>query len=278
MSVVFGATTKASIKSLAIGRFDGVHLGHLELFKRLDDDGGVLIIANGQSPCLTPLELRIKLINKPCFILSLSSVQELSGAQFVEFLKSEFSGLERLVVGQDFRFGKDRAWDVKALAQMFANLCVVSEYCISSMPVHSSAIREFLLAGDVKKAASFLGRNYLISGDVISGQGLGRRELVPTLNLNVRDFLLPDSGVYAVFAEFLGRRVEAVCFIGVRSTDGAFSVEVHLLEFDTGFKPKTLNVEFVSRIRGVQKFNSLSQLKAQITKDIQSCRAVFDER
>jgi riboflavin kinase/FMN adenylyltransferase len=124
-------------------------------------------------------------------------------------------------------------------------------------------------------ANTLLGRRYSIEGVVVSGQGLGKKELVPTLNLNVQAYQLPLEGVYATRTEVDATWYPSVSFLGHRvTTDGSYAVETHILEKDVGVVKGTIALEFIDFIRANQKFESLEALKEQIYRDIESAKKI----
>lgn len=265
------------ISEIAIGRFDGVHLGHKELISHLSDTGAVLIIDTHQSPCLTPLEYRMSLIDKAVYVLDIGYIKDFSGEEFVRILEREFSALKRLIVGYDFRFGKDRACGVSELASFFnGDTVIIPEFKKDNLSVHSALIRSLLSSGDVAEVARLLGREYEVCGDVIKGQGLGSKKLVSTINLSTKEYVLPHAGVYAARVFMDKEWINAVCFIGHRlSADNEFAFEVHMIDKEIKTAPKSLKLRFVKRLRDNFKFNDLSQLKAQILSDIKIAKEVL---
>ena len=152
-------------------------------------------------------------------------------------------------------------------------MVVVDEVCYDGMGVHSSAIREFIKQGKIKEANKLLGREYSIEGDVVKGQGIGAKELVATLNLEVKSYLLPREGVYATRTRMGSYTYGSVTFIGTRvSADGNFSVETHILDEVAPKVTKHIAVRFIKRLRDNKKFNNLSELKEQIKRDINEAR------
>ena len=260
--------TKDNITAVAIGHFDGVHRGHKELLKRLGEYGGLVVIDKNKAN-ITPGLKRAEYSRYPCFLYDFNVIKGLSGEEFIALLKRDFKNLQKIVVGFDFRFGRGRAWDKYDLARIFdGEVEIVDEFCFEGMGVHSSAIREYIKQGEIYKANLLLGREYSIEGRVIKGQGIGSRELVPTLNLDVKSYLLPREGVYATRTRIGYKTYGSVTFIGNRvSTDGNFSVETHVLNeniTDAG----NVAVCFIKRLRDNRKFASLEELKRQIYIDI----------
>lgn len=260
--------TKSDITAVAIGHFDGVHRGHRQLLDRLGEFGGLVVIDKDKAN-LTPKLKRAEYSRYPCFLYNFADIKGLSGPEFIDLLKRDFKNLKKIVVGFDFRFGRNRAWDKYDLKRIFdGQVDIVQEYCFDGMGVHSSAIREFIKQGKIYEANHLLGREYSIEGDVIKGQGIGEKELVPTLNLDVKNYLLPIEGVYATRTRIGYKTYGSVTFIGNRlSTDGKFSVETHVINENI---PSVSHVAvcFIKRLRGNMKFRNLSELKEQIRLDI----------
>ncbi|QKG29046.1 bifunctional riboflavin kinase/FAD synthetase [Campylobacter sp. RM16187] len=260
--------TKDNITAVAIGHFDGVHRGHRELLNRLGEFGGLVVIDKNKAN-ITPKLKRAEYSRYPCFLYDFNEIKGLSGDEFVELLKRDFKNLKKIVVGFDFRFGRNRAWDKYGLRRLFdGEVDIVEEVCFEGMGVHSSAIREFIKQGQIYEANLLIGREYSIEGDVIKGQGIGQKELVPTLNLDVKNYLLPIEGVYATRTRIGYKTYGSVTFIGNRlSTDGKFSVETHVINENIS-NASHVAVCFIKRLRGNMKFADLSSLKAQIKFDI----------
>lgn len=259
---------KDNIDTIAIGSFDGIHLGHLRLFKELGAHGALFVVDKDQAN-LTPGLKRSEYSKYPCMYYHFLKVKDFSGKEFVDLLKKEFKNLKKIVVGYDFFFGKDRSYSAKDLQELSGlEVVVVDEFIQDGKSVHSSLIRAFLSNGDVDKANRFLGREYSIIGEVIPGQGLGREALYPTMNLKVRDYMLPLNGVYATRTRVGARIFDSVSFLGNRvSTDGNFSIETHILDKDIQNTPE-VEIFFVEYLRDNRKFSNLEELKSQITRDI----------
>ena len=272
----FTTFKKDEITSLALGHFDGLHLGHMELIKRLDDKGALFIVRKGNAN-LTPLRKREEFIEYPCFFYEFEDIKDMNCEEFMAFVVKEFPNLKKIVVGYDFKFGKGRVCDLYDLKKHFSGeIVVVDEFYIDGISVHSSKIREFLSEGKIEEANRLLGREYSISANVITGQGIGKEKLVPTLNLDCGRFLLPKSGVYATRTRIEDKLYNSVTFIGNRvSTDNQFSIEVHILDIELEDTPKSLENYFVSFIRENRKFDSLEDLKSQIQKDLEVAKAIL---
>ncbi len=271
-----GSTISKKVEAVAIGAFDGMHKAHRELLRRLGHNGAVVVI-DKHTASLTPGQERCLYTDYPCFFFDLPSIKHLDAKGFVELLKRSFPHLKKIVVGYDFAFGKDRKYGIEDLKQLFdGEVEVVPEQKLGDLSIHSRHIKELLRQGEIELANKMLGRYYSVRGVVVPGQGIGKEELVPTLNLGIEHFLLPKPGVYATYTEFEGKKYPSVTFIGHRlTTDGAFSVETHIIGQKLTKTPKKVRIYFVKYLRPNQKFDTLEDLKAQIQKDIQKAKEVL---
>ena len=257
---------KNDIKSIAIGSFDGIHLGHQALIDKAD----ALVIIERNSGYLTPGYKRSLFTSKLCCFYHFDTIKSLTPEAFVHKLEVDFPALETIVVGYDFHFGKNKAGN----AQLLNTLCdkeivIIDQVSLDEIPVHSRTIKAFLREGKIELANKLLGRTYYIQGRVIQGQGLGKKELVPTINLNVKEYQLPLEGVYATRTLIDGQWLNSVSFLGHRvTTDDSYAVETHILDREIDEVSGEMALEFVDFIRINQKFESLDALKKQIHDDI----------
>ncbi|EJF06314.1 FAD synthase [Thiovulum sp. ES] len=259
------------INSLAIGKFDGLHLGHRELFSKLSKNGGVLIIDKKREKYLLPPKYRENFLEFPIFFYKFEDIFHLSGGEFLEKLISDFPNLEHIVVGYDFRFGENRTSSANDLHKLFdGKISIVDEVKIDNISVHSKEIANRLENGEIEKANLLLGRNYSIFAKHFRERGLGSQEIFPTLNLQNRNFLFPKSGVYKTETKIKKEVLESITFIGNReSSDNKFSFETHVLDRDLENRNfGEIETQFLSFIRENRKFGNLSELKKQIQKDI----------
>lgn len=287
--------TPKQIKSLAIGKFDGIHLGHRKLLELLGDRGAVLIIDKAieqnlisQSPSvqnqgfLTSLQDRLDHLPNAYFV-EFASVAHMSGEEFVSTLLESLPSLETIIVGYDFRFGRDRlcgADDLRHLCEIRQSsqgraiqAIIVPKVCYGEIPLHASVIKDFVRHGDIAVANAMLGWHYTITGDVIRGQGIASKELFPTINIRAQGYVLPASGVYATRVN--GKM--AVSFFGHRvSTDGAYAIESHIIDSEIVQAPERLTIQMYKKIRENRRFDSLQELKAQIECDIKQVREIWE--
>jgi riboflavin kinase/FMN adenylyltransferase len=291
--------------ALTIGNFDGVHRGHQALVQQLVHDAGPLglaptamtfaphpahVLGKPVHPALTPLAHKrallaaaapgLQVVVEP-FSLELAKMEP---ADFVQKVLVENYRAERVIVGENFRFGKDRKGDLAALSTLGQRF----GFTASAMPlqmqdgvvISSSRIRALLAAGEVEAAARLLGRNYALWGNVAQGKQLGRQLGFPTANLSQVEQLLPKPGVYAcrVSVDSLGLSVlPGVCNLGTRPTvDGTnLSIEAHLFDFEGDLYGRSVSVAFVARLRDEQRFADLPELKAQIGRDCVRARSLL---
>jgi len=256
--------------AIAIGGFDGMHVGHQELFSQLGKDGCIVVIETGYAN-LTPKKERENFSHHPIVYLELDDIRHLDGEGFVALLKEKFPKLQKMVVGYDFHFGKNRKCSFDDLKNIFdGEVIVVDEVTHNGDSVHSHKIRQKLTIGDIKGANQFLAHNYTIKGEHISGQGIGKKELVATINITTNGYLVPKEGVYATLTRIDDEEHyhPSVSFVGHRvSTDGSFAIESHILDGEV-FCDKKAAISFVSFIRNNEKFDNLDALRTAIKKDI----------
>ena len=286
---------------LAIGVFDGVHLGHRSVLLRALADaqaGGGTAVAVTFDPhpakilrpasaprLLTATGHKLQLIQA----LGLENVLVIpftaqfaatAPEQFVIDLHAACHPLREICVGHEWSFGRGRAGNLEMLRKMGDRLGFdeigVPAVRIDGEIVSSTAIRAAVESGDLARAARFLGRDYSVLGTVVRGDGLGHSLGFPTANLSAHNEQFPPNGVYAVTAGCRGKSFQAVANLGVRPTvasaDGNRLLEVHILDFDEDIYAEDVEVTFRNHLRTEQKFESLESLKSQIAKDVAQAR------
>ncbi len=300
--------------AVTVGVFDGAHRGHREVFRTLadiaaergaaavvvtlDPHPAVVLRPGAEVPLLTTPEERAILIGRatsPDAVLIHPfdrDVAALPPAEFLRGLVPPAAQLDALVVGHDFRMGKDRSGGFEELARLGREegfeVRRVPARELGGAPVSSTRIRELVSAGRLDEAAEALGHPYLIVGRVVAGRGVGRTLDFPTANVDVGDErkLLPEFGVYAVRVRILegpggdSGRLEGVMNVGVRPTFGpsAPTLEVHLPGFSGDLGGVSLAVEVVGRIRPERRFEDGAALAAQIAEDVREARKMLQER
>jgi phosphoribosyl 1,2-cyclic phosphate phosphodiesterase len=289
---------------LAIGNFDGIHLGHQAILRATVDRAHAL---NAVSTVLTfdpsprkvlrpesaPPRLSTNAQRMEWFnVLGLEAVvvlpftlelARLSPGEFVEQILLRDLHVKAVLVGENFRFGHKQAGDVKLLSELGArhgfNVVVVPPVVYRGEVVSSTIIRREVAEGDVSHAARLLGRPFALTGEVVSGTGTGRRFTFPTLNLAAEQELLPARGVYVTRTCLDGetRSRRSVTNIGMRPTfnGSTLSVETHLLDAKLATKPNRMEVRFWKRLREEKKFSGPEELRAQIATDIAAVNRFF---
>ena len=288
---------------LTIGVFDGVHLGHKYLLSELVEQARLKDLISGvvtfkqhpqrllkpQSslPFLTNLPQKIKLLKDEGVeaIITLSFTLELAqtGAhQFVSLLQ-KYLRMRGLVLGPDFSLGRNKEGNVavlRALGQsMNFSLTVVPEITINGEVVSSTAIRNTLSRGNMRKVHDMLGRYFSLEGRVISGTGRGVELGFPTANLDIDpERALPADGIYATWTYIENQRYQSVTNIGKRPTFGESeqTVEVYILNFQGNLYRHELKIDIIKRLRREQRFDTIEELKKQIGEDIKQARAILN--
>ena len=181
-------------------------------------------------------------------------------------------------MGYDFHFGYKAAYNINDLRELFNGVVeVIKEYKIDNVAIHSRIIRDYLRAGDIKLANKLLGYSYKIKGLHIKGQGLGAKQFVPTINIEVENFLIPKEGIY-ISKTIIDKKIyNSVTFVRHRvSTDGKFAVETHILnELEYEIHSKNIEVIFINRMRDNKKYEKYEELKTQILVDIEEAKNYF---
>lgn len=286
--------------AVAIGVFDGVHLGHRAVLTRLVERArasGLVAVALTFDPhpleflapdrapdVLTTVGDRAELMGE-CGIevvgvLPFLQIRDLAPVTFaVEVLANRLRAAV-VAVGEDFRFGRGRVGDVDLLRRLgrergfeVEGVDLIGEW--EGRKVSSSLVRQLVTAGDVETAAELLGRHHGLVGTVIHGDARGRLIGFPTANIHIPERMaVPGNGVYAGRAEVDGSTWEAVINVGVRPTFAGAdrTVEAHLLDFDRELYGRQLRVSFVTKLRDEQRFESVDALVAQIGRDVEAGR------
>jgi riboflavin kinase/FMN adenylyltransferase len=290
---------------VALGNFDGVHLGHQMIFKqvvrRAQEIGGVsavftfephplqVIAPDKAPPLLTTYEQKMRLIDELGVEVGLcvpftEAFAKQSPLDFIREVLCDTIGVHDLVVGYDFRFGHRRAGTtafLEAHAVLFGyQVTVVPPISQAGVVVSSSNIRALLVEGEVAAAARLLGRYYAVEGMVVEGFRRGASLGFPTANVRSFNAIVPRTGVYAVRVLWQQQSYPGVANVGYNPTFGndTLSVEAHLFDFDADLYGASIQVAFVQRIRDERKFTSIDELAAQIACDARQARAIHAER
>ncbi len=288
---------------LTVGVFDGVHLGHQQIMKKLTagahandapavvltfDPHPVSVLSGHEIKCLTLPDERASLLGQlgVDVVITERFTRELSQVTAYDFMArlTRELGLKHLLVGYDFALGKGREGNAARLTEIGSELGyhveVIPALSDESGVISSTAIRNLIELGNVAEAARLLGRPYSLHGPVIRGDGRGRTIGVPTANLAYpREKLIPPKGIYACWAYLHDRQYLAAINIGTNPTftpeKQTLNVEVHLLDFDEEIYGEDLRLEFVAHLRDELKFDSVDALLEQIWKDIELTRKML---
>jgi riboflavin kinase/FMN adenylyltransferase len=285
--------------AVAVGNFDGVHRGHQALVAEAllcarEQRGTAVVLTFDPHPSrvLDPSRAPATLMTLGQKALALAALgvdriaalpftPTLAAAaprQFARQVLDQALGVHTVIVGTNFRFGRDRAGDVVTLTslgeEMGFGVRRVPPVLHGGQPISSSRIREALGRGDVVEAAALLGRPYAIEGSIRAGEGRGRTIGIPTANMHSINEIVPLDGVYACWFQTGERRHPAVTNIGRRPTFGAGSrtIESHLLDFQGDLYGQIARLEFVERLRAEQRFPGPEALASQIRADITLAR------
>jgi len=288
-----------------VGNFDGVHRGHQALVSaavaHARDRAGTSVVLTFEphpsrvlSPHRAPsalmtLEQKAEVLDGlgVDVLAVLPFTAELAGRtpeEFARLVLAEALGARLVVVGTNFRFGRERLGDLGQLRELGRSLGFEVEGLAPLLhegaPISSSRVREALARGAVEAVPALLGRRYFVDGTVVRGAGRGRTIGIPTANLEVVNETLPGGGVYACWAMTDGGPLQpSVANIGRRPTfgGGQVTVEAHLLEFDANLYGRRLRLEFEARLREERAFPGPDALREQILRDIAAARRLLSE-
>ena len=289
---------------LAIGFFDGVHLGHQQIVRTTIADARqheaialVLTFDRHPNTVVAPQRVPPLVYSLPQKLRALESLgadvlllahfdkafSQKPGEEFVCGLARELGHIRSICVGANFVFGHKRSGNVELLKKLGAemNFAVhgLSAVSLDGQAVSSTRIRQAIAAGNLDGASQMLGRAYSLAGTVTRGDGMGRKLGFPTANLETTGLALPPKGVYAVQAQTGGRTWRAVLNIGYRPTlqnpEPQLRVEAHLMDFDADLYGQEVELLFVERLREEKKFGSLAELRDQIARDILAAQLRF---
>jgi riboflavin kinase / FMN adenylyltransferase len=287
--------------AVAIGVFDGVHIGHQALVRRTMETARELgaksvvltfhphpacVVAPHRAPrLLYPIEERRTLllaqgVDEVHVLPFDKALVAMSAEEFAEVtLRSEFQA-RAVLVGEDFRFGFARKGDVATLARMGFVTKPLAPVTYRGLIVSSTEIRARIQKGDVSLAGRLLGRPYGISGEIVRGHGIGSKQTVPTLNLSTTAEVIPANGVYITHTTDLvsGAGWNSITNVGTRPTfenTGGVSIETFLLDPLQGTGPERIRLDFLRHVREERKFESPEALKTQILRDVAIAKTYF---
>lgn len=297
-------TEKLRRPVVTIGNFDGVHLGHREIFRRVcelarERDGVSVVVT------FTPHPLKVLGAHKEVRLITTcrekASLIEASGIdylleipfdrafaaipalRFVEEVLVKAIGVEHLVIGYDYAFGRNREGNVsflRELGERFGYSVDVLQPISNGATIYSStAVRRMVSLGEVHGVVDVLGRHYALTGTVVHGHRRGRDLGFPTANLATEKDLLPATGVYAVKVCLGNRLFDGACNIGTNPTfgDGKLSLEVFLFDFEGELYGAEVTLFFIERLRDEQRFPDLDALSRAIAADVARCREILKD-
>lgn len=298
MKVIYGIKKIRRFRRpvVAMGVFDGVHLGHRSILKAAvakakSVKGTSMVLTFWPHPqkeeSLYSLEHRLKLIEElgACACIVINFNRQFSGMAAEDFIQNILVnkiGASYVYVGKNFRFGRKAEGDCETL-NMAAGHGGFQVKCFdvikkNDQPISSTLIRRLIRRGDLREAEELLGRPVSILGTVNKGISLGRKLGFPTANIEAHHEVIPAHGVYAVKVIFKGKAYRGACYIGPKLEflkKGSMTIEVYIFNFRKNIYGKYLEIQFLKKIREAKKFNSLAGLSKQINKDLRIIKAHF---
>jgi len=289
--------------SVALGNFDGVHVGHAALISRaveyarergiksavwtFSDDAAAIPSKSG-AKCITSTEEKLALFRELgvdyAFLVPFSEVRDYSPEKFVCEILIDKCNAVCAVCGFNFRFGRGGASDSAELSRLMLprDCIVVPAVYVDGSIASSTAVRELIEEGEVEGAAMLLGRAFSIEAPVVEGKHLGRTIGMPTINQNFKDgHIIPKHGVYACIAEIGGKEFCGVANVGTRPTikEDAHVVncETHIIGYDGELYGKTVKISFCRRLRDEMKFEGVDALRLQVQRDIEATVKYFSK-
>ncbi len=289
---------------VAIGVFDGVHLGHQQVIRHTIADAqqhegisvaitfdchpNAVVAPDKNPPLIYPLSKKIKVIESLGIETALlihfdKNVSQIPAEDFIRNLARDFKNIQSICVGANFTFGFKRQGNVELLKKLGAELGFIvhglAAISLDNERVSSTRVRNAIQRGALDDASQMLGRAYSLVGKIVEGDKLGRKLGFPTANLDSTGLILPPNGVYAIHVEVDGKLHRAALNIGYRPTlqnsTPQLRVEAHLLDFSGDLYRKEMEITFVGKLRDEQKFSSPEALQQQIGKDIAAARKLF---
>ena len=289
---------------LAIGMFDGVHLGHQKVLQNAInaasqsdaisvavtfDQHPANIISPKNAPSLIQTQAQrnrsIELLGVDAILIIKfnEAFSRKTGKSFIQELAQGFGSIHSISVGNDFMFGHNRDGNFQLLQKLSQELNFLTyglqPVKLNGQIVSSTRIRSALINGKIDDAKQMLGRKFSIEGPVVKGDGKGREIGFPTANIDTKNLILPPNGVYASYTKFNGKTHKALLNIGVRPTiikpNPSIQVEAHILKFNENIYDQVIDIELIDKLRNEMKFESIEELKKQISCDIENAKSFF---
>ncbi|RXR20702.1 bifunctional riboflavin kinase/FAD synthetase [Flavobacterium amnicola] len=289
---------------LTIGTFDGVHLGHQKILQRIlnntkDNNTQSIVLTFAQHPrTVLQSEYDIKLLNTTeekihqlektgidnLMILEFNAeLSNLSGEEFVKNILVDKLNIQKVIIGYDHKFGKNRASDIHDLINFgkkyHFDVEQISAEELNEITISSTKIRNAILDGNIELANQYLGYTFSFSGIVVKGNQIGRTINFPTANIALEDTqkILPKNGVYIVEGSWNGNAHIGMMNIGIKPTlnENKKTIEVHFLDLNEDLYDKEITIAVHQFVRAEQKFNSIEELKNQLSKDKEATLSYF---
>lgn len=310
MNIIYDQTKLESNSAITLGVFDGVHLGHRELLKRINiaakekelettvvtfNKHPMSVLSPERSPkMLTSTKRKLELFEETTLVDNVLlldftiALAHLEPEDFIENVLVDQLNAKAICVGQNFSFGRERRGNVQMLQdlaskygyEMLSIDLIEAENSLDQQPISSTLIRQYISVGDVASAQKFLGRPHEITGVVVHGDHQGRELGYPTANTEIDDAIaIPSDGVYAGTVIVDDKEYRSAISIGVRPTfheDNVRVIEPHILDFDEDIYFKTLTIKFEQKLRDQQVFSSLESIIEQIELDCETTREIIN--
>ncbi|HKZ17139.1 MAG TPA: bifunctional riboflavin kinase/FAD synthetase [Geobacteraceae bacterium] len=287
---------------VTIGNFDGVHLGHREIFRRVKESaaevGGVsvaitffphplkVVAPDRNFKLITTYPQKEALIASSGidYLITIPFSRDFAGISAEDFVKDILVrrvGVKKIIIGYDYAFGSNREGNVEMLRRLGAefgfSVEMLEQIGNGGTPFSSSMVRSLIENGDVQGVVPFLGRYFSVGGKVVHGLHRGKQLGFPTANVLPEEELLPKPGVYAVKVCCADSIHDGACNIGFNPTfnNGRLTVEVHLHDFEGDLYGRELRIFFVERIRDERTFSDVNELCQAIEKDVAACREIL---
>lgn len=287
---------------VTIGNFDGVHLGHREIFRRVKRDAEIL---GGSSVVITFVPHPVKALGLPRELRLINTYAEkellieasgidclvtvpftadfaaIGAEAFVRDILVGRIGIRKLIIGSDYAFGRRREGDVTLLRRLGETLGfeveVLEQIAGEGIVFSSTAVRRMVAEGDVRGVVRLIGRHFSIGGTVVHGLNRGKDLGFPTANLATEKELIPKAGVYAVKVKIGTDFYDGACNIGNNPTfdNERESIEVFILDFDRDIYGEDIRIYFIDRVRDERRFAGIEELKGAIARDVASCRSLL---
>ena len=291
---------------LTIGTFDGVHIGHNKILTKLVEESKknnlsslimtffphprIVLQKSEEIKMIDTMDEKIHLFEKTGVDNLIiqpfdENFSKIRAKEFVEEILVKKLKIKHIIIGYDHRFGKDREASVEDLKKFGLNyMFTVEEIAaqeIHSIAISSTKIRNAILKGEIKKCNEYLGRNFMLTGKVVHGDGLGKEINFPTANIQIKEpyKIIPKNGVYLAKTIFNSNIYFGMMNIGVRPTIGGKnkSLEIYFFNFKDNIYDKTISIEIINKIRDEEKFSSIDELKTQLKKDEQFCLKLINK-